>query len=384
MVALGDVAEFINGAAFKPTDWEEDGRRIIRIQNLTDPGKPYNRTTRDVATKYEVLKGTLLVSWSASLGVFEWPYDDVAVLNQHIFKVVPNKEKVDQGYLRHMLDDALVSMQRYAHGSTMIHVNRGEFLSTKIPLPPLPKQKRIVAILDQADYLRRKALQADERFSGLGSALFWDTFVSKRSEEWPTVRVDTLVNRSRGGMRTGPFGSQLLHAEFVDAGISVLGIDNAVSNEFRWAGRRFITPEKYSGLKRYKVYPGDVLITIMGTCGRCAIVPSDIGEAINTKHLCCITLDGEKCIPEYLYYYFLYHPEATKHLARQSKGAIMQGLNMGIIKDLPVVLPPISIQAEFARRIQGMSAEKAKIDAAKSAAEALFTSLQHRAFRGEL
>ncbi|RYY29481.1 MAG: restriction endonuclease subunit S [Sphingomonadales bacterium] len=256
--------------------------------------------------------------------------------------------------------------------------------SLSIFLPPLHEQKRIAAILDQAHDVRRRASQAEERFSGLGAALFWDTFVRDGLEDWPTVTVDSLVDRSRGGIRTGPFGSQLLHAEFVDSGISVLGIDNAVSNEFRWSGRRFITPEKYSGLKRYKVYPGDVLITIMGTCGRCAIVPPDVGEAINTKHLCCITLDGDRCVPEYLYYYFLNHPEATRHLARQSKGAIMQGLNMGIIKDLPVVLPPLAIQAKFAQRIHEVKAELVNITAAKSSADQLFTSLQQRAFRGEL
>ena len=94
MVALGEVAEFINGAAFKPEDWGEDGLRIIRIQNLNDASKPYNRTLKRVPSKYEVLPGTLLVSWSASLGVFVWNEPDIALLNQHIFKVVPNTKKV--------------------------------------------------------------------------------------------------------------------------------------------------------------------------------------------------------------------------------------------------------------------------------------------------
>ena len=153
-VPVGDLAEFINGVAFKPDDWEETGRRIIRIQNLTDLTKPYNRTNRIVAQKYQVLPGDLLVSWSATLGVFVWKGPDTALVNQHIFRVVPKPGLVDAGFLKHMLENALVEMEKHLHGATMKHVNRNEFLSTTIPLPPLAEQKRIAAILDAADALR--------------------------------------------------------------------------------------------------------------------------------------------------------------------------------------------------------------------------------------
>lgn len=133
-VPLGDVADFINGAAFKPEDWGEDGLPIIRIQNLTDSSKPFNYTRRKVSEKLVVNPGDLLVSWSATLGVFQWNGPQ-GLLNQHIFRVLPDDALVDTNYLRHALERALDDMERHLHGATMKHVNRGEFLGTKISLP---------------------------------------------------------------------------------------------------------------------------------------------------------------------------------------------------------------------------------------------------------
>lgn len=234
--------------------------------------------------------------------------------------------------------------------------------------------------MDKADELRQKRQQSIEKLDELLQACFLKIF---ENEKCSMSQIKDLLENGKS-IRTGPFGSQLLHSEFVDEGIAVLGIDNAVKNTFKWAKPRFITPEKYEQLKRYTVKPKDVIITIMGTCGKCAVVPDKIPLSINTKHLCCITLDFDKCNPEFLHSYFLLHPTSINFLKSRAKGAIMAGLNMSIIKDLPVELPSIEIQNEFAELKTKIGLQKSKLINQLQEQDNLFQSLQQRAFNGEL
>lgn len=290
-------------------------------------------------------------------------------------------------YLYHWLNRPTyrASLRPYIRGTTLKNLAVSSALSESlVPLPPLPEQKRIAAILDQADALRTKRRAASDYLDTLKKSIFLEMFASDVSETWDLTTIEAVAAPSPGSLRTGPFGSQLLHSEFVDSGVAVLGIDNAVENDFRWAKPRYISPDKYKLLARYTVHPGDVLITIMGTCGRCAIVPDDIPLAINTKHLCCITLDRTICQPTFLHSYFLHHPLAKQYLQRTAKGAVMDGLNMGIIRHLPLRLPPVSLQEEYGGRISALQSVEVADRQSASALDDLFASLQHRAFRGEL
>lgn len=252
--------------------------------------------------------------------------------------------------------------------------------SLDIPVPPLAEQRRIAAILDKADTLRAKRREAIAKLDQLLQSVFLDMF-GDASDTNATVEE---LSAADGAIRTGPFGSQLLHSEFVDSGVAVLGIDNVVSNKFVWAKPRFITEQKYAALARYTVSPGDVLITIMGTCGRCAVVPEDVPTAINTKHLCCISLDKKRCEPEFLHSYFLMHPQAKSYLEGRAKGAIMSGLNMGIIKEMPVALPPIERQREFVSIKAALRLEQVQMGDHLSHSNQFFEAIQQQAFAGTL
>ena len=147
---LDDTGGYVNGLAFKQSDWTDSGYPIIRIQNLTDPNAPFNHADGPFPDDRMVTTGDLLVSWSATLEAFVWDRGD-AVVNQHIFKVIPDTTLVDRGFLYHLLRHVIRSLanSEALHGLAMKHINRGPFVSHPVAIPPLAEQRRIVEKVDE-------------------------------------------------------------------------------------------------------------------------------------------------------------------------------------------------------------------------------------------
>jgi len=168
-------------------------------------------------------------------------------------------------------------------------------------------------------------------------------------EEWDFGKLEKLIPKNqKGSIRMGPFGSSLKKHELLDDGkIKTLWIENIVNNEFSWDYKKYINEKKYEELEGFTVKPDDVLITMMGTLGRVAIVPRDIGSAIISSHLLKITLDRQKMIPKYLYY-FLLSNYVYRQIIREARGIVMSGLNTTIIRSLLVPVPSIPEQQKIA------------------------------------
>jgi type I restriction enzyme S subunit len=366
--------------------------RITDIQNgkVNWEKVPFVEATESDQKKYGLRRGDIVFARTGattgkSFLIRECP--EKAVFASYLIRVRLKTEKVEPAYLSSFFNTPLYwnQIKKNSSGSTQAGVNSTKLKTIKVPLPPLSEQSHIAAILDTADALREKRRQVIAKLDELLQAVFLYMFGDpKIHSSWERLPVEQFAVSKKGSIRTGPFGSQLLHSEFVDRGVSVLGIDNAVRNEFIWEKRRYITKEKYQSLKRYKVYPDDVIITIMGTCGRCAIIPKDIPDAINTKHLCCITLNKKVCLPEYLHGCFLMHPEVLKQLGVSSKGAVMPGLNMKIIKELKIPLAPLPQQKKYTGLYNLIKLQIKQHKDLLVRYDDLFFSLQQRAFKGEL
>ena len=196
---LGDLATYVNGYAFKPSDWGETGLPIIRIQDLTGNSYQLNRYEGEYPDRIEVNNGDVLISWSASLGVYVWQRGK-ALLNQHIFKVVFDKLPIDKEYFVFAVKHKLAEMESKTHGATMKHIVKKDFDSTTIPYPEIEKQVRIAERLHRISSLivkqQEQLLLLDQLVKSRFIELFGDPI--KNTQHRPTTAFVNVVTMQRG------------------------------------------------------------------------------------------------------------------------------------------------------------------------------------------
>ena len=145
---LGDIATYINGYPFKPEDRGLTGLPIIRIQDLTGNSYDLGFYNGNYPERIEINDGDVLISWSASLGVYIWNKGK-ALLNQHIFKVAFDKCEVNKQFFVYAVQYKLQEMGAKAHGATMKHIVKKDFDNTAIPFPTLEEQEKIAQTMNR-------------------------------------------------------------------------------------------------------------------------------------------------------------------------------------------------------------------------------------------
>jgi len=377
LVALGELADFVNGAAFKPEDWGESGLPIIRIQNLTDSSKPFNYTERAVPRKLVVEPGDLLVSWSATLGVFQWE-GPRGLLNQHIFRVLPDSSIVDRGYFKHALGRAIVEMERHLHGATMKHVNRGEFLGTKIPLPPLEQQQRIAAILDKADSLKAHARLREKSLSSFEDSLFHHFFggIAGQANRWHWQKFGDLCSRLTVGVVVKPA------SYYCESGVPALRSLNVKAGAISEENLVFISDRDNNGaLAKSRLATGDLVFVRSGRPGTCAVIPPRL-DGCNAIDLLLATVDQSRILPEFVSSYFNSYGGRASILS-ESRGQIQQHFNAGSLVKAPIPVPPVTLQQEFCTVLKQKRLQAKRCDSSLAALGRLSSALSSDFFGGD-
>lgn len=372
--ALGETARFINGAAFKPTDWADEGLPIIRIQNLTGTGEKFNYTTRQVKQELVVEPGDLLVSWSATLDVYRWA-GPRGVLNQHIFKVLPNPG-IEPDYLFYALKNALAELSAKTHGSTMKHVVRGDFESTQVRMPPLDAQRSIVDILSRAEGIVRLRREAEKKAAELIPALFLDMFgdPATNPKGWPMETVGDVIASADYGSST--------KASDDGSGLPLIRMGNV-----DYAGTLNLATLKFVNLpnaeaEKYRIREGDILFNrtnskdLVGKTG----LWSDEREAVAASYFIRLRVDRDRLHPCYLWA-FMNSRHMKRVLFDTARGAIGQAnINSKELKAFPVAVPPLKMQQDYAARLEDIRSIQSQQSAATATAQATFDALLTQVF----
>lgn len=381
---LGEVARYINGRGFKKSEWDSRGLPIIRIQNLTGTGDSFNHYSGEILPKHIVEPNDLLVSWAATLSVHRWQSTSKAALNQHIFKVEPSTV-IDSRFLEYSLRTAIAVMRRSAHGSGMVHVTRGDFEATPIPLPPLPEQYRIVDALE--DHLSR----LDAADASLTNAnTFMGSLHRTRPDPFsPNFRFPkrTLKSLLREPLRNGHSGRET-HSK---QGIRAVTMSAVTNNEFsEYYTKLTDTPASKAGA--LWLQDRDIFVQRSNTpdlVGSSAMYRGPSDWAIFPDLLIRIRVNEDEVFPAYLLE--VLRSESVRAYFRQSARGLagsMPKISQNTIESVIVPLPTIERQQQWVDEAGDAALLSAhirrSIDVASARSSALRRSMLRMAFNGEL
>lgn len=337
-VKLGDVATYINGYAFKPADYSLNGKQIIRIQDLTGNAYQTNNFAGELDDKYLVSSGDVLISWSASLGVFEWNKEE-AWLNQHIFKVVFNKLPVDKRYFIHQARYVINRGAMLAHGATMRHLTKKVFESLPFSYPNRSEQltiaKRLDDIQGEIDLAEKQISKLDSLVKSRFVEMFDGTsFPIKRLEDVAEIQGGLTKNKRRDSLAL-----KLPYLRVANALKS--GID---TSEMKSIG---LTEQEYEATKLMK----DDLLFVEGNgssdqIGRSAIWDGEIDFCVHQNHLIRARF-GESVLPAFAQAYFSSSAGRDQIISRAVSTSGLMTLSTGKIKSLRIPVPSLELQGSF-------------------------------------
>ncbi len=440
---LGELVTLVNGCAFKPSMWGKEGLPIIRIQNLNNPDAEFNFYEGRLSEKYLVRKGDLLFAWSGtpgtSFGAHIWRGTE-AWLNQHIFKVLFDRESFDDRFLRYAINQNLQSYISQAHGGAgLAHITKGKFEAERLIFPPLPEQRRIVAKieelftrLDAGIAALNKVKQQIKRYR---QAVLRDAFTGELTREWRERELrnpDSQLNRepaaqllarihAAAGSRQSRRGTAssadarvsspdvppgwvsatidkitdperecsygvLQPGAHVDTGVPLVRVGDIQEGRVCVTDMKRVSPRIAAQYPRTTLRGGEVLITLVGAIGRTAVAPASLAGANTARAVGVIPLSPH-VPPEYVELWFR-NPAKMAEMVGKAHEVARKTLNLEDVRSAVVALPSLSEQrqivAEVGRYFSLADFAEKAVDESLAKAAHLRQSILKQAFDGKL
>ena len=293
--------------------------------------------------------------------------------------------ELDGSYLFHWVKSPVfvADMVKKATGASYPAVSDRIIFESPIPLPPLPRQRRIAEVLDKAEALRAKRRAALAQLDSLTQSLFLDLFGDPvaNSKGW----VDSKMLGDVADIVSGITKGRKVNGEAVRE-VPYLAVVNVQDKSLNLKSLKMIEATERE-VDRYKLIENDLLLTEGGDpdkLGRGTLWNNELPECIHQNHIFRVRLTSLDIDPLFLNW-LVGSQRGKKYFLRSAKQTTgIASINMTQLRGFPLLIPPLALQREFARRVAAVEKLKTAQRAALTELDALFASLQHRAFRGEL
>ncbi|MFG0260834.1 MAG: restriction endonuclease subunit S [Novipirellula sp. JB048] len=285
-------------------------------------------------------------------------------------------------YLARYLQANARSILTKVRGTTADNIPTDSLRQLKIPLPPLSEQKRIAEILDRADALRSQRRAALALLDELTQSIFLDMFGDPVRNPMGWENTKTLAEvasvgsgitkgrRTKDPVRAIPYMA-VVNVQDKSLNLSVVKTINATDKE----------------IDRYRLKRNDLLLTEGGDAdklGRGTLWNDELPECIHQNHIFRVRLETRDVTPLFLNW-LVGGPRGKSYFLRQAKQTTgIATINMTQLKAFPMLIPPLKLQNDFAKRIVRIEDMRSSQVRSLDELDQLFASLQQRAFRGEL
>ncbi len=307
--------------------------------------------------------GTVILSRDAGIGKSAILKEEMAV-SQHfiVWRCLP-KEIIYNVYLYYWLQLMKPEFERMAVGSTIKTIGLPYFKKLKIAYPPIKEQRKIVEILNTWDKaialleqlitakrklkqgLMQQLLTGKKRFKEFGLPIFSEEYLPNK---WNKVALREVVTKEKYSFTGGPFGSNLKAEHYTDEGIRIIQLQNIGDGKFNDKYKIFTTKEKADELISCNIYPGDIIISKMGDpVARACFVPDSEPRFLMASDGIRLKVDKSKFDPIFLLEQ-INSPIFRKIAISHSTGSTRQRIGLDVLRELPILVPPIEEQKKLA------------------------------------
>lgn len=390
---VGDIAAQIRGVTYRKQDASSTPREgflpVLRAGNITDHGITFDDLvfvpSTKVSSKQLIRRNDILIAASSGsidvVGKAARASHDYDVGFGAFCKVLRPSEDVDPAYFSQFFKtpEYRRKISSLAAGVNINNLRNEDLDNLKVPLPPLPEQKRIAGILDAADALRAKRRESLTELDALLLSTFLDMFGDPISNPmgWETAVIGDLLTSANYGTSK--------KADLQHGGYPVLRMNNITySGEWDLRSLKYIDLDEKERLK-HLVQRGHILFNRTNSkelVGKTAVYRWE--EPMAFAGYLVRGVVNEHADPEYISA-FMNTPQMKKFLQSKCKNIVgMANINAKEFQAIPIPKPPVSLQRRFATIVESIERQKTRLRSHLAELDALFASLQARAFNGEL